>query len=68
MKVYIGEFTETDLKQGNDKKAISEAQEKDENKRNSIKYIESEYLKKKNVIKIWLTEKFYNFNINNFVN
>ena len=50
------------------KKAISEAQEKDENKRNGIKYIESEYLKKKNVIKIWLTEKFYNFNINNFVN
>ena len=36
MKVYIGEFTETDLKQGNDKKAISEAQEKDENKRNGI--------------------------------
>ena len=50
------------------KKAISEAQEKDENKRNGIKYIESEYLKKKNVIKIWLTEKFYNFNIINFVN
>lgn len=58
MKVYIGEFTETDLKQGNDKKAIAEAQEKDENKRNGIKYIESEYLKKKNVIKIWLTDKF----------
>ena len=64
MKVYIGEFTETDLKQGNDKKAISEAQEKDENKRNGIKYIESEYLKKKNVIKRYSKYLFY-ITINN---
>ena len=40
MKVYIGEFTETDLKQGNDKKAISEAQEKDENKDKIAEYYE----------------------------
>ncbi len=52
MKVYIGEFTEQDLKQGKDKKAIAEAQEKDENKRNGIKYIESKYDKKKNVMKV----------------
>ena len=29
MKVYIGEFSEQDLRQGNDKKAIAEAQEKE---------------------------------------
>jgi 2-C-methyl-D-erythritol 4-phosphate cytidylyltransferase len=58
MKVYIGEFTEQDLKQGNDKKAIAEAQERDENKRNGIKFIESKHDKKKNVMKVWLTDKF----------
>ena len=61
MKVYIGEFTEQDLKQGNDKKAIAEAQEKDENKRNGIKYIESKHDKKKNAMKVWLTDNFQLF-------
>ena len=58
MKVYIGTFTEQDLKEGNDKKAIYEAQEKEEFKRNGIKYIQSEYNKKKQTIKVWLTDKF----------
>ena len=58
MKVYIGEFTEQDLIQGKDKEAIAEAQERDENKRNGIKYIESKHDKKKNVMKIWLTDNF----------
>ena len=57
MKVYIGEFTEQDLKQGNDKKAIAEAQERDENKRNGIKFIESKIDFKKGIIKVWLTDK-----------
>lgn len=58
MKVYIGEFTEQDLIEGNDKKAISEAKEREENKRNGLKYIESKHDKKKNVMKIWLTDDF----------
>lgn len=58
MKVFIGSFTEQDLKQGNDKKAIAEAQEREELKRNGIKYIESKHDKKKNVMKVWLTDKF----------
>lgn len=58
MRVYIGEFTEQDLKNGNDKKAILEAQEKEENKRNGIKYIESEFNKKKQTMKVWLTDNF----------
>lgn len=58
MKVYIGTFTEQDLKEGNDKKAIHEAQERDEMKRNGIKYIESKYDKKTQTMKVWLTDKF----------
>lgn len=58
MRVYIGEFTEQDLKNGNDKKAILEAQEKEELKRNGIKYIESDFNKKKQVMKVWLTDNF----------
>jgi hypothetical protein len=58
MRVYIGEFTMQDLKDGVDKVAIAEALEKDSNKRNGIKYIESEYIKDRQVMKVWLTDKF----------
>ena len=61
MKVYIGEFKEQDLKDGNDKKAILEAKEKDELKRNGIQYIEAkEVMKNKQFhsMKIWLTDNF----------
>lgn len=59
MKVYIGEFTEQDLIQGKDKEAIAEAKEREELKRNGIKYIESKHDKKKNVMKVWLTDVFF---------
>lgn len=58
MKVFIGSFTEKDLKEGNDKKAILEAQEKEELKINGIKYIESKHNKKKQTMEVWLTDKF----------
>ena len=58
MKVYIGEFSEQDLKNGKDKKAISEAKDKEENKRNGIKYVFSEFNKKKQTIKVYLTDNF----------
>lgn len=57
MKVFIGEFTEECLKMGVDKKAILEAQEREELKRNGIKYIESKFDGKKQVMKVWLTDK-----------
>lgn len=57
MKVFVGDFTEQDLRNGVDKVAILEAQEKEENKRNGIKYIESKHDKKKQVMKVWLTDK-----------
>lgn len=46
MRVYIGEFTGQDLKEGKDKQAIKEAQDREELKRNGIKYIESEIIKR----------------------
>lgn len=61
MKVYIGEFTEQDLKQGLDKQAIAKAQEEEQNKRNGIQYIESKYIMKAkqiHSIKVWLTDKY----------
>jgi hypothetical protein len=61
MIVYVGEFTEEDLKNGSDKKAILEAQESPENKRNGIRFIEAkEVFKKKKFhsMKIWLTDRF----------
>lgn len=61
MRTYIGEFTEKDLKNGNDKKAILEAQDKEENKRNGIKYIESKVIiknKEFHSMKVWLTDNF----------
>lgn len=58
MLVFVGEFTETDLKNGADKKAIEEAQNQEELKRNGIKYIESKFDKKKQTMKVWLTDKF----------
>lgn len=61
MKVYIGAFTEQDLKEGNDKKAILEAQNKEELKANNIKYIESKAImknKKFHSMKVWLTDNF----------
>lgn len=58
MKVFIGDFTEQDLRNGVDKIAIQVAQEREELKRNGIKYIESKHDKKKNVMKVWLTDKY----------
>lgn len=56
MKIYIGEFTEQDLRSGKDKEAILKAQEEPQNKRNGIKYIESKVVKGK--MKVWLTDNF----------
>ena len=58
MKIYIGEFTEQDLKEGNDKKAILIAKESEELKRNGIQFIESSWNKKNNTMKVWLTDNF----------
>lgn len=58
MKVFIGNFTAQDLKNGNDKIAIDNAINQEHNKRNGIKYIVSQYDKKKQLMKIWLTDNY----------
>lgn len=61
MKIFIGTFTEEDLKNGRDKQAISEAKELEQNKRNGLRFIESKIIKKSgkpHAMKVWLTDKF----------
>lgn len=58
MRVFIGQFTEQDLKNGLDKELIAIAQRKEELSRNGIKYIQSEFDKNHQIMKVWLTDKY----------
>lgn len=51
-KIYIGEYTEKDLKNGKDKKDIEKAKEK-----TGLKYVISEITNKPS-LKIWLSDDF----------